>query len=68
LLYKITLEYNNFHFNDPIAIIENVHKRGSGDIELNRAFITNLMRFNSTNGELDESLSNLKKLKEKYKS
>lgn len=68
LLHKITLEYNNFHFNDPIAIIENVHKRGSGDIELNRAFITNLMRFNSTNGELDESISNLKKLKEKYKS
>lgn len=66
LLNRICLEYNKQNFNNPIAIIENVHKRGNKKIELNKAFITNLMRFNSNDSVLSKSIEELKPLQEKY--
>lgn len=69
LLREICLDYNEFHFNNPIAIIENVHKRNNkdGDLELNKAFITNLLRFNqnTTNQDIKIALKNLSRVQGK---
>lgn len=47
ILNKICLEYNKKHRFNPIEINENVHKRdGSNGLELNKGYISELMRFN----------------------
>lgn len=74
LLNKICLEYNKRSRFHPIEINENVHKRGNKDgngnsmIELNKGFMTELMRWNrDANGDLIPELSKLTELSNEWK-
>lgn len=70
VLNKICLEYNKLHRFNPIEIDENVHKRNnSDDIELNKGFISELMRFNrADNLNLKPELQELNYLSNLWKS